>query len=136
MVIMQYLLIGIVSLLSGLTASLGLGGGFILVIYLTAFVNMSQIQAQGVNLLFFIPIAVLSLILHGKNKLLDKQPLLPAILGGVVGVGIGFILGNRLGSEWPSKLFAMFILIVGLKELFHRKKAANKTGGIHLKQIK
>ena len=43
---MQYLLIGIVSLLSGLTASLGLGGGFILVIYLTAFVNMSQIQAQ------------------------------------------------------------------------------------------
>ena len=35
MVIMQYLLIGIVSLLSGLTASLGLGGGFILVIYLT-----------------------------------------------------------------------------------------------------
>ena len=110
MVIMQYLLIGIVSLLSGLTASLGLGGGFILVIYLTAFVNMSQIQAQGVNLLFFIPIAVLSLI--------------------------GFILGNRLGSEWLSKLFAMFILIVGLKELFHRKKAANKTGGIHLKQIK
>ncbi len=51
-------------------------------------------------------------------------------------MGIGFILGNRLGSEWLSKLFAMFILIVGLKELFHRKKAANKTGGIHLKQIK
>ena len=130
MVIMQYLLIGIVSLLSGLTASLGLGGGFILVIYLTAFVNMSQIQAQGVNLFFFIPIAVLSLILHGKNKFLDNKPLLPAILGGVVGVGIGFVLGNWLGSEWLAKLFAAFILIVGLKELFHHKKAANKIGSM------
>lgn len=119
---MQYFVIGIVSLLSGLTASLGLGGGFILVIYLTAFANMSQIQAQGINLIFFMPIAALSLILHGKNKLLDKQPLLPAILGGIVGVGIGFLAGNWLGSEWLSKLFAAFIFVVGLKELFHRKK--------------
>ncbi|MDD6236950.1 MAG: sulfite exporter TauE/SafE family protein [Clostridiales bacterium] len=124
---MHYFWIGIVSFLSGLTASLGLGGGFILVIYLTAFTNLSQIQAQGINLIFFIPIAVLSLILHSKNKLLDKQPLLPAILGGMVGVGIGFVIGNWLGSEWLSKLFAAFIFIVGLKELFHRKKTSAKT---------
>ena len=131
---MQYFLIGIVSLLSGLTASLGLGGGFVLVIYLTAFANMPQIQAQGVNLFFFVPIAVLSLILHGKNKLLDRKPLLPAILGGVVGVGIGFVLGNWLGSEWLSKLFAVFILIVGLKELFHRKQPVRKTSGMSSKE--
>lgn len=131
---MQYFLIGIVSLLSGLTASLGLGGGFVLVIYLTAFANMPQIQAQGVNLFFFVPIAVLSLILHGKNKLLDRKPLLPAILGGVVGVGIGFVLGNWLGSEWLSKLFAVFILIVGLKELFHRKQSVRKTSGMSSKE--
>ena len=118
---MQYLMIGIVSLLSGITASLGLGGGFVLVIYLTAIANMQQIEAQGLNLVFFVPIAVLSLILHGKNKLLDKKPLLPAILGGAAGVGIGFGIGSLIGSEWLSKLFAIFILLVGVKELFHKK---------------
>lgn len=119
---MQYLIVGAVSLLSGLTASLGLGGGFVLVIYLTAVANMPQTQAQGINLLFFIPIAALSLILHAKNKLLDKKPLLPAILGGVPGVGLGFGVGCLIGAEWLSKLFAVFILVIGLKELFHRKK--------------
>ena len=123
---MQYLMIGIVSLLSGLTASLGLGGGFILVIYLTAFAGLPQIRAQGINLVFFLPIAVLSLILHRKNKLLDKEPLLPAILGGVLGVAAGFGLGALIGSEWLSKLFAVFILLVGLKELFHKKSSSKE----------
>lgn len=123
---MQYLIIGIVSLLSGLTASLGLGGGFILVIYLTAFAGLPQIQAQGINLVFFLPIAVLSLILHRKNKLLDKEPLLPAILGGILGVAAGFGLGALIGSEWLSKLFAAFILLVGLKELFHRQSGGKE----------
>ena len=105
---MQYLIIGAVSLLSGLTASLGLGGGFVLVIYLTAIANMQQMEAQGINLVFFIPIAILSLVLHAKNKLLDKRPLLPSILGGILGVGIGFGLSCLIGSAWLSKLFAIF----------------------------
>lgn len=122
---MQYLIIGAVSLLSGLTASLGLGGGFVLVIYLTAIANMQQMEAQGINLVFFIPIAILSLVLHAKNKLLDKRPLLPSILGGMLGVGIGFGLSCLIGSAWLSKLFAVFILIIGIKELFHKKTNSN-----------
>ncbi len=122
---MQYLIIGAVSLLSGLTASLGLGGGFVLVIYLTAIANMQQMEAQGINLVFFIPIAILSLVLHVKNKLLDKRPLLPSILGGILGVGIGFGLSCLIGSAWLSKLFAIFILIIGIKELFHKKTNSN-----------
>lgn len=124
---MQMLIIGAVSLLSGLTASLGLGGGFILIIYLTAFANTDQFQAQGMNLLFFLPIAVLSLILHKKNGLLDKKPLLPAILGGIPGVGAGLLLGHLLGADWLSKLFAILIFAVGIKELFHKKKAKQKN---------
>ncbi len=119
---MQYLSIGVASLLSGLTASMGLGGGFVLVIYLTAFAALPQMQAQGINLLFFIPIALLSLILHSKNKLLDKRPLLPSILGGSIGVAIGFALGKQLGAERLPRLFALFVMLIGLKELFHPKK--------------
>ncbi|MDE7100907.1 MAG: hypothetical protein K2O05_03535, partial [Anaeroplasmataceae bacterium] len=69
----------IVGLLAGVTASMGLGGGFILMIYLTTIAGIDQIDAQGINLIFFLPIALISIIMHIKNKLIDKKPLLPII---------------------------------------------------------
>ena len=57
---MGYLVVGVVSLLSGVTASMGLGGGFVLLIYLTAFANVPQMEAQLINLIFFLPIGALS----------------------------------------------------------------------------
>lgn len=53
----DWIILSLVSALTGITASMGLGGGFILVIYLTVFKKMAQLEAQGVNLLFFLPIA-------------------------------------------------------------------------------
>ena len=124
---MQGIIIAIVSFLSGITASLGLGGGFVLLIYLIAVANVNQMQAQGINLIFFLPIAAFSLIFHARNKLLDTRPLLPAIIGGLVGVCVGYGLGCLLGGEWIAKLFASFLLVVGLKELFHRKKTVTES---------
>lgn len=117
----DWLVIGLVSFFTGVTASMGLGGGFVLLIYLTAFAGVPQLEAQGINLIFFLPIAALSLIFHAKNKLIEKQPLLPTILTGVLGVVLGVFLAGVLGSKWLSKLFALFILFVGLRELFHKK---------------
>lgn len=112
----------IVGFFSGVTASLGLGGGFVLLLYLTAIQGMDQLQAQGINLLFFLPIAALSLIIHIKNKLIDKQPLLPCILCGVVGVLAGSSIAFWIPTNLLSKIFAVFILIIGCKELFFPKK--------------
>ena len=73
---MDWIIIGIVAFLTGITASMGLGGGFILVIYLTIFAQMPQLAAQGVNLIFFLPIAAFSLIFHIKNKMIEKSVIL------------------------------------------------------------
>ena len=54
----------IIGLLSGVAASMGFGGGFVLIIYLTVFLNIDQITAQGVNLLFFLPVALVSIIIE------------------------------------------------------------------------
>ena len=124
---MQGIIIAIVSFLSGVTASLGLGGGFVLLIYLTAVANVDQMQAQGINLIFFLPIAALSLIFHARNKLLDTRPLVPAIVGGLIGVCVGYGVGRLLGGEWIAKLFALFLFAVGLKELLHRKKSVAES---------
>ena len=52
-----------VGLITGAAASMGLGGGFVLLVYLSIFTNTPQDMAQGINLLFFLPIALLSLII-------------------------------------------------------------------------
>lgn len=110
-----------VGLLSGITASMGLGGGFILMIYLTTVSGVDQIYAQGMNLLFFLPIASISIVMHIKNKLIDTKPLIFSIIFGIVGVSLGIGIAFSIEVYWISKLFALSLLIFGIKELFHKK---------------
>ncbi|MEG2597203.1 MAG: sulfite exporter TauE/SafE family protein [Oscillospiraceae bacterium] len=119
---MEMLIIGIVSLLSGIAASMGLGGGFILLIYCTTFAGIPQMEAQWINLIFFLPIGALSLLFHKKNGLLVKSAILPSILTGAVGVTAGVEAAKYLGNEQLTKIFAVFLLLVGVKELFFVKK--------------
>lgn len=120
---MQWLVVGVVSFLSGVTASMGLGGGFVLLIYLTAFADMPQLDAQFINLIFFLPIAVISLYCHFKNDLVEKRVILPSVLTGIVGVLGGVALAKYLGNEHLTKIFAIFLLFIGVRELFFGEKA-------------
>lgn len=101
---------------------MGLGGGFVLLIYLTAFAGMPQMEAQWVNLIFFLPIGALSLWLHKKNNLIVKEAIFPSILTGIAGVAAGVTAAKFLGNERLTKIFAVFLLFIGLKELFFRDK--------------
>ena len=112
----------IVSFFSGMAASMGLGGGFVLLIYLTIFADTPQIEAQGINLIFFIPIAIISLFIHKKNNLIEKPALFPAILTGIAGCIIGVFTATMIPPEILNKIFGCMILLIGLKELFHKKK--------------
>ncbi|WP_077534635.1 sulfite exporter TauE/SafE family protein [Massiliimalia massiliensis] len=123
---MDIVVLALAGLLSGICASMGLGGGFVLLVYLTLFTQLSQLDAQLTNLVFFLPIAVLSVILHLKNQLIEKKVLLKAIVVGIIGVLIGGFLSGVIEEELLSKLFGGFILLIGLKELFHRKSGKNK----------
>ena len=51
-------------LFSGIIGGMGLGGGAVLIIYLTVFSDVDQLKAQGINLLFFIPIALLAVSVY------------------------------------------------------------------------
>lgn len=116
----------LVGFFSGIVASMGLGGGFILIIYLTVIANTEQAAAQGINILFFLPIAVISIIMHAKNKLIEWKIVLKFALTGLVGVVIGTFIGRSLDSAILSKLFAALLVFVGLRELFHKSKKTNK----------
>ena len=70
---MNFIISSVVGLASGILASMGMGGGFILVVYLALFTDIAQKGAQGINLLFFMPITILAVFIHIKNKLIDVK---------------------------------------------------------------
>lgn len=110
----------IIGLLSGIAASMGFGGGFVLIIYLTAFAGVNQITAQGVNLLFFLPVALVSLLIHQKNRLIKWKVLLKLIPGGLLGIASGAFIAAHIDVSFLQKMFAGLLIFVGFKELFHK----------------
>lgn len=110
----------IVGFLTGVLASMGLGGGFVLVVWLTLFMNVEQKTAQGINLLFFLPIALISLIIHIKNGLVDKKLVKKMALGGILGSVLGTLGSQLLDNSMLRMLFALFLLAFGLRELFSK----------------
>lgn len=123
-----WLVAGIASLVAGFVSALGLGGGGILVLYLTLFLNMEQMQAGGINLIFFLPLAAVSIAIHIKNKLIDYKFALKCAPFGVLGAFLGVWLANTIQPFWISKGFAVFVLILGIRELFcsPKKKEAEE----------
>lgn len=116
----------IAAFLSGLLGSMGFGGGSVLIIYLTLFANTDQLTAQGINLLFFIPCAILSVIINIKNKLVKYKVGAYLILGGAVGIAVGAFAVEPIDKSLLSKLFGGFIFIIGLITLFQKPKTKNK----------
>ena len=112
------LIAGIVSLLAGTAAAMGLGGGFVLLVYLTALAGIPQMEAQWINLIFFLPIGGLALFWHGKNGLIEKKAVIPAVIFGLFGAAGG----SFLADEVLTRIFAVFLGIVGVKELLQLGK--------------
>lgn len=112
----------IVSILSGIVSGMGIGGGTILIPVLIIVFNTSQQIAQSVNLLSFIPISIVALITHIKNKNVHIKLSLKLIFPGVVGAIAGSILASTIPSDILRKLFAIFLFIMGIYEILCKKK--------------
>jgi hypothetical protein len=118
---MSLLWTAIAGFLTGVTASMGLGGGFVLIIFLTVFAGTAQVAAGGINLLFFLPIALISMYLHHKNKLIEWKLVAPICIAGAAGVAGGALLLGFVNEDLLRKLFSGLLVFVGLREIFHKK---------------
>lgn len=113
----------IAGILSGILGAMGFGGGGILILYLTLFRNIPQLNAQGINLIFFIPSAVLALVLHTKNRLIDWKKALKYIGYGVIGVVLGYLFLKIIDDNTVRKIFSVILILMGVKELFSKNKS-------------
>lgn len=124
---MNWIMLIIAGFLSGITASMGLGGGFVLLLYLTFFTSLPQREAQLVNLLFFLPIACLSCYLHRKHQLIETKVLRKTLWFAIPGVFLGAWLTSFLNTDWLMKLFGGLVLFVGCKEVFFARASKDKN---------
>lgn len=114
---MSIITIFIVSFLSGIFASMGLGGGMVLILYLVFFASVSQLSAQGINLVFFIPIAILSIIMHKKAGFISLKSIIPSIITGIIFSVIFSFIAVKIDTGLLSKLFGGFVTAVGIRQL-------------------
>lgn len=106
--------------LTGLLSSWGLGGGTLLLIYLLHWGDAEQKTAQGINLLFYLPMALLALPNHKKQGFIQKKALVPAILGGLLLALVGVMLGNLVDSSLLRRIFGGFLILLGVYTLLQK----------------
>jgi uncharacterized membrane protein YfcA len=112
--IIWYVLVG---LASGIVSGMGIGGGAILIPALTIFLDIGQQKAQNINLLYFIPTALIALRVHKKEDNIEKTGLLPLILWAIPGAVTGAIIAVKIDANFLRKGFAIFLLAMAAYEL-------------------
>lgn len=107
---------------SGILSSMGMGGGSILIMILSGFMSVEQQRAQGVNLLYFIPVSVLSVIRLKREKLLELKTALLLGAGGVPASVITGLIAVRLRGEALRVIFGLCVFAYGVFSLASVKR--------------
>ena len=106
---MKILILIISGIFSGILGSLGVGGGGVLIVFLTFFLSFQREVAAFTNLLFFVPIALFSTIIYAKRKQIDFKKVLYLVPTGLIGSAIGVYLTNIIETDILSKYVEKFL---------------------------
>ncbi len=111
---MKEVLVGIIS---GIISGLGMGGGTILITFLTCFCAVNQLVAQASNIIFFVPTSIIATIVNIKNKTLKWKVAIPLAISGIIGAICGSIIANKINVEYLRKAFAIFLLLIAIYQI-------------------
>ena len=114
--------IALLGFCSGIISGMGIGGGTVLIPALLFLTDLSQQQAQGVNLIYFIPTAIMALVTHQKRGSLEWETIKPLAWIGALGAAAGAFLAVSLEAGLLKKIFGGFLFLMGLSELCKKKK--------------
>ncbi len=118
----------LVGLISGIVSGLGMGGGTILITFLTCFLKVNQIVAQASNIIFFVPTSIIATVVNVKNHTLKWKVAIPLVITGVIGASIGSVIANKLDTSLLKKAFAIFLLFIALyQSICWYRKYVKKT---------
>lgn len=104
-------------LAGGLIGGMGMGGGTLLIPLLTVVGGVQQRLSQGINLIAFIPMSVVALVIHAKNKLLLPKYLLTTALPAVAASVPASLWVRKIGNKVLSRAFGIFLALLGVVQL-------------------
>ncbi len=111
-----------VGIILGFLSGLGIGGGSLLILWLTLVLGMPAENARSINLLFFIPAAVIACLFRWKQGSLPLKKLWLSILLGCAAAGLLSWVGTFLDTDILKKIFGALLIVTGLRELFYRPR--------------
>ena len=116
----------IIPFLCGLGASIlsawGVGGGTLLLLVMTLFLDVDQRTAQGINLLFFLPPAASALVCHARGGYLDKPTLKSAVPLAVAAALAGAWIATNLDVAVLRKPFGVYLPLSGVSLLWPQRR--------------
>ena len=107
---------------AGILSAWGVGGGTLLLLIMTLFLNVEQRLAQSINLLYFLPTAALGLLSHRKNGLLEKDLLRCAIPWGTATAALTAFLAANIDTSVLRRPFGVFLLAAAGTTLWQSRK--------------
>ncbi len=128
---MRFLIDTAIGAATGVISGFGVGGGTLLVLYLTLFGKTPQLAAQGINLLYFIPCAVSALVLHVKNKRVDYTAWLVSGGTGALFAALAAYIATKTELSVLPRIFGGFLVVLGLWEIISvtKEKMVEKKKG-------
>lgn len=111
----------------GFLSGVGVGGGSLLMIWLTLIIGMSHSDARVINLLFFIPSAVIASIFRLKQGKLSFKKILPAILSGCIAATVFALSSKAIDTALLKKLFGLLLLFTGFRELLYKPNQRHRN---------
>ena len=115
---MDWLIPFLAAAVTGALSSWGVGGGTLLLVVMTLFLNVGHREAQAVNLLFFLPTAAAGLFFHREKGYLDKTSFRQAAVPGVLASLAGALLSMAVDVSVLRKPFGIFLLYSGASMLW------------------
>ena len=112
----------IVGLILGILAGLGVGGGSLLILWLTLVLHMDPLAAKNINLLFFIPTALTASLFRWRSQNIPWKTIIPAALAGCLSAVAGAWLSFQLNTSLLRKLFGILMLCTAFRELNYKPK--------------
>lgn len=115
----------LIGTLLGFLSGMGIGGGSLLLLWLTLVMQTDPYTARQINLLFFLPAAGVACYYRIKQgKLTFNKTILPVVagcLGALVGTGISGIFRTAL----LKKILGALLLFCGVRELLWKPSQPN-----------
>ncbi len=110
----------------GFLAGIGVGGGSLLILWLTLVIQMPYEEARILNLLFFLPSAAIASIFRWKQGSLQLKQVLPGIIAGCIAAALCTWAGRYFDTDLLKKGFGILLLFTGARELFYKSKTGQK----------